>query len=80
LRDFADENGPGRDIFRRNLQLIDLTTPDRPEPSAPKLHKGALDRDAFTDLCGEFGFRSILKDFDTWLAPFEERLAVKEMA
>lgn len=75
---FLDENSEGRTIFARNLRLIDLNTTERPDPIQMRLHKGELDREAFTDFCGEFAFRSILSDMDGWLEPFEARL--KEMA
>lgn len=78
VREFLDESGPGRDIFARNMRLIDLTTTERPKPHGLKLDKGLFDREAFADLCGEFAFKSILKELDTFLEPFDP--AMKEEA
>lgn len=77
---FADENGPGRDIFARNLTLIDLNTDKRPAPANLKLIKGKFDREAFIDFCGEFAFKSILKDLDGFLEPFDPALKEAEAA
>ncbi|CAO3459975.1 hypothetical protein [Azospirillum argentinense] len=78
VRDFLDETKPGRAIFARNLRLIDLNTRERPAPYGPKLVKGRFDRAAFTDICDRFAFKSILKEFDAWVEPFDP--ALKEIA
>jgi DNA polymerase-1 len=75
FRDFADEGLPGREIFARNQMLIDLRTPHRPPPHNLRVIKGAPDREAFADFCGEFAFQSILKDLDGFMEPFEDRSA-----
>lgn len=69
--DFAAENSPGQEIFQRNLMLIDLRTEKRPEMLDPKLTKGAFNREGFIEFCGQFAFKSILKDIDAFLEPFD---------
>lgn len=61
-----------REVFDRNLRLIDLDHPDVPAPIGTSVVKGEFRREDFTDLCGELAFHSILRDLDKWIAPFTE--------
>ena len=74
FRDFQDEKLPGRGIFARNIQLMNLIDPPPVVVNQPALTKGAFDPDAFRAICEEFLFRSITRDFATWLEPFSRRL------
>lgn len=59
-----------RDLFYRNLRLMDLAHPDVPAPQNLVVNKGAHDPDAFAGWCGELVFSSITKDLAGWLSPF----------
>lgn len=60
-----------RHAYARNLRLVWLDHPDIPAAIAPKLVRGALDRDAFIDLAAELSFLGVLSDVDGWLVPFQ---------
>lgn len=69
--------------FARNLELIDLSREDFTNAELISL-KQAIEGftpkvyvDFFRNKCYEFGFQSILKDFNYWLAPFEMVAGVK---
>lgn len=78
LVNFLNHDGPGPAAFVRNLRLMDLSGAHMPKPYGLKLDKGSFDKDAFAELCGEFAFKSILTDFNTWIEPFDP--ALKEAA
>jgi 5'-3' exonuclease len=58
--------------LRRNMMLMDLSTPHRPEPINLVNKRGKLDPEKLTDLFGELGFVSILRELDKFLIPFKE--------
>lgn len=62
--------GQGRNLFKRNLALMQLLIPREIDKSKLVVTKGAFDREQFADLCGEFAFMSILKSLDNFLQPF----------
>jgi 5'-3' exonuclease len=68
LLDDADRQA----AYERNLRLIWLDHPDIPVPAKPNVIKGRLDKGAFAEIAGELAFHSILKELDTWLAPFTD--------
>jgi 5'-3' exonuclease len=76
LRDFATSEEK-HDIFRRNMQLMDLSSPERPEWINPKIVHGAIDPDKFSDFCKRMLFNSIVKDLDGWLEPFTGNMMEK---
>ncbi|WP_342234562.1 hypothetical protein [Inquilinus sp. OTU3971] len=74
--DFVDNATGGRDIFQRNMRLMDLRRQDLPKPERLTITKGAVDRARFATLCAELAFHSILADLPKWVGPFEhERIA-----
>lgn len=72
IADFAEPGSEGRRIFKKALSLMALKKcPCRPPvQDQRKIHK-PLNREKFEDFCHEFAFKSILRDFDKFLAPFE---------
>lgn len=66
--------GQGRTIFGRNFQLMQLLRPRPLDPSQLNLDRGSFNKAAFTELCEELNFNSILKTMDNFLIPFERRL------
>lgn len=74
--DFADNVTGGRDIFQRNMRLMDLRRTDLPKPQRLTITKGTFDKAQFATLCAELAFHSILADLPKWVGPFEhERIA-----
>lgn len=72
--DFCNNTNGGRDIFKRNMRLMQLVDPRGfPQPENLKVQHQAIDADGFASLCEELAFISILKDFDLWLEPFHDR-------
>lgn len=65
--------GQGRDIFERNFRLMQLLKPLPLDPAKLEVNKGRFDLDAFTELCAELGFNSILKTMDHFTLPFARR-------
>lgn len=63
-----------QDKFRRNMRLMDLTTSERPEAVNLTINAGSLDPAKFEALCKQFLFRSILKDLNGWLEPFQPKM------
>ncbi|MCP1540006.1 5'-3' exonuclease H3TH domain-containing protein [Methylorubrum extorquens] len=59
-----------RDIFYRNLRLMDLHHPDIPAPLRPRLTPGEFNPEAVRDQCSDLLFNQILSDVDGWLEPF----------
>lgn len=80
LRDFAFNTSGGRDKFARNIELMDLLSVKMPVPDRLKLDRGGLDEEAFKDFCAEFAFKSILTDFENWIAPFRSLQEHKQAA
>lgn len=64
-------SGPGRQIFGRNLKMMQLLKVPKPDPSAVESRTGKPDPEAFADLCGELAFASITRNLDSFLKPFE---------
>lgn len=60
-------------LFARNMQLMDLNSPLIPKPDGMKVIAGSLSIGAFTALCEELHFKSILTDVDGWCEPFAGR-------
>lgn len=60
----------GRAAFGRNLRLMQLIKPIKPEASTIQFTPGKLDEAAFKELCEKFSFLSILRDFDAFVTPF----------
>lgn len=60
----------GRAAFGRNLRLMQLIKPIKPDPSTITYTKGKLDEAAFRAICEKFSFLSILRDFEGFVAPF----------
>ncbi|MCH8476057.1 MAG: hypothetical protein LAT55_12620 [Opitutales bacterium] len=56
--------------YKRNMMLMDLSSPDIPKPIGLQLTKKPMDTEAFTTLCEELSFQSFLTDIDGWLEPF----------
>lgn len=73
LRDFA-EMDEKHDIFRRNMQLMDLMTHERPEMINPKITSQPINFTGFEQLCRELAFNRIVNDMDTWLEPFTTKM------
>jgi DNA polymerase-1 len=69
--EFGDEDSPGRDAYRRNMELMDLRSNAVPKPIGLKMRRKSLDREGFVAFCEEFSFQSILKDLDRFLEPFD---------
>ena len=69
IREFADTRV---EKFRYNMMLMDL----RKEPPVPiermRPTSGQFDKEGFRRFCLEFGFHSILDDFDRFIQPFED--------
>lgn len=57
-------------IFDRNVKLMDLRTPHRPEPAGLVFNKGKPSAASFKTLCETLLFQSILKDFDEFVSVF----------
>lgn len=62
-----------REVFARNIALMDLTDSSRDADIAKdaKVQKGAPDLDAFLDFCGERKFASITSNIHRWKHFFE---------
>lgn len=72
LADFASSEEK-IEAFHRNRRLMDLHNKEIPAPRDPRLTLGAFEPDKFRRLCENLAFKSILSDFDDWIAPFRER-------
>lgn len=71
--DFAN-SAEKQDIYKRNLRLMDLNSPEIPAPIQLKINKGAYNEEAFSEFCNELAFRSIASDLVNWCEPFRMRL------
>jgi 5'-3' exonuclease len=59
------------EIFLRNMRLMDLNHPDIPAPVQLTISSNKqFSLEAFHDLCTELQFNSIVRDLETWCAPF----------
>lgn len=67
-KNLADDEGKYF-TFLRNMDLMDLRTPKRPEMVKPIVTKSKLDADGFRSFCRELQFRSLMND--DFLEPFE---------
>lgn len=65
----------GRQVFARNMNLMDLRTPRVPFSEVTKT-PGALSPIAVRTLCERLGFASYTRAFDNWIAPFGRPLTV----
>jgi len=65
----------GRERFARNMKLMNLI--DAPRPAASDLLKltPSYNESHFRALCEKLNFRSVLRDFDTFVAPFKANAA-----
>jgi 5'-3' exonuclease len=63
--------GPGRALYKRNFQLMQLLKVEAPPKSDTKLDLGKFDREAFANICGELAFTSILRNLDEYVAHFQ---------
>ncbi|WP_062120211.1 5'-3' exonuclease H3TH domain-containing protein [Aureimonas sp. AU40] len=71
----------GLELFARNVSLMDLRSgPHRPAPINMRLKKEAPNLENFRIFCERLVFRSILRDFDNWCAPFCGTLLAREAA
>lgn len=62
--------GQGRNLFLRNMKLMQLIRPFPLQTDKLEIKKGNFDEDAFTELCGELAFMSILKNVPNFVKPF----------
>lgn len=72
LRDFAEDPAK-HDLYRRNIQLMDLRSPERPAWINAKIDKGELNREKFAGFCNRLAFNSITTDLDKWIEPFVQK-------
>lgn len=63
----------GREIFRRNLRLMQLFKVAPPVRTETVFVVGRLDTGKFSDLCAELGFTSILHEIESFCRPFGAR-------
>lgn len=77
LADFCSEVSK-KDIFYRNLRLMDLAHPDIPQPLRTRLNKGQFSEDSFKTFCHEYLFQSFLDDWDNWVEPFRPSTSVSD--
>lgn len=70
----------GRAIFERNMALMDLMTPRKPDPTTLEVDKGPVRLDYAKRLCEKLGFLSILNQWDEWSRPFGTTEEMKEAA
>lgn len=60
----------GREVFLRNLKLMDLVQSRRPEPGELVIRNGKPNADSFLQLCERLHFASILRNRHEFLATF----------
>jgi len=63
--------GPGRALYKRNFQLMQLLKVEAPAKSDTKLDLGKFDKEAFATICSELAFTSILRNLDEFVANFQ---------
>ena len=64
-----------QELWRRNMLLMDLNSPEIPEAINLKITPGKYDEPAFGELCEELLFKSILSDLPGWCEDFQRRAA-----
>ena len=64
--------GEGRALFGRNLRMMQLLKVPKPNPEAIEIRSESLNEDKFRELCEQFAFGSILRNFDSFIKPFKE--------
>lgn len=60
----------GRELFARNLKLVDLRGVPTPPSNELEIDPGSYNEDAFRALCERLSFASILREWDQFLKPF----------
>ena len=75
FRDFAEQTEK-QDIFARNMNLMDLNSPNIPKPENLTITKGELNLAQFEKFCRALCFQSMLTDLKGWCEPFETPLEV----
>lgn len=60
----------GREIFARNMKLMNLIDAKRPDPGQVVDLKPNFSPEHFRIICEKLGFRSILRDFDNFVTSF----------
>lgn len=63
--------GQGRQLFKRNFQLMQLLKVDPPKKEDIKHDPGAFDKEAFAKTCEELAFMSILRNLDEFTNHFK---------
>jgi DNA polymerase-1 len=71
VREFVTDEKGGHEVYRRNLDLMDLSRAPRPEHLNVQITE--QNRDEFLALCRQFNFGSILREFSFWIQPFSAR-------
>lgn len=61
----------GRAAFGRNLRLMQLIKPIPVDRTKLEFHPGKFDADKFHEICSDYGFLSILRNFEEFIAPFK---------
>lgn len=64
-------NPQGKEIYLRNMKLMNLIDAKKPDSDKVKKVHGKYDEDALWKFCEEFNFQSILMDFETFVRPFK---------
>ena len=65
--------GGGIDKYIRNWKLMNLIDAEKPSPDRTKVTKGKFDEEEFWKFCEEFGFSSILNDFERFTRIFKNK-------
>lgn len=63
--------GPGREIYKRNMKLMDMTL--APKPEGTIYEPGQFNEEEFRKICDRLAFFSIKREWSTFLAPFAYR-------
>lgn len=63
----------GRAIIHRGFELMDLRTPRIGNPELLQVRRGQLDEEKLKVLFQRLGFVSILRDWNSWFAPFTNK-------
>lgn len=64
----------GRNAYRRNIKLMNLLSVPNPPKEDVVIFKQSYNREAFQVFCEKLAFASVLREFDTFLKPFEREL------
>jgi DNA polymerase-1 len=76
---FGENYKESQDNYWRNRKLMELR-PGLPGVAERKTEKGAFDAAEFRKLAEDLAFWSVLKDFDNWIQPFEQRQQTQDAA